>query len=113
MDKNQQTIILRPNYALTATNLKDFWRSLQTAIHHEFQQEILIDLQQVEFIDSAAAAVLSQGTTLAESYGKRLGCCGVNSQVRMVLELTQMEQFVHIFEGEAEFFNQATRSLAA
>ncbi|MEB3226305.1 MAG: STAS domain-containing protein [Synechococcus sp.] len=113
MDKQRQTVILRPNHALTANNLKDFWRSLHGAIHHEIQADILVDLEQVEFIDSTAAAILSQGTKLAESYGKCLGCCGVNSQVRMVLELTQMEQFVRIFDSETEFFAQVTQLLAA
>ncbi|ACB00431.1 anti-sigma factor antagonist [Picosynechococcus sp. PCC 7002] len=113
MDKNQQPVILRPNCALTTSNLDVFWRSLHGAINDEFSREILVDLQQVEFIDSAAAVVLSQGTKLAESHGKRLGCCGINSQVRMVLELTQMEQFVRIFKDEAAFLTQTSQLLAA
>ncbi len=113
MDMNQQAVILRPNSALVAPNLDGFWRSLHRAINDELSQEILVDLQQVEFIDSAAAVVLSQGTKLAEAHGKRLGCCGINSQVRMVLELTQMEQFVRIFENEAAFFTQTSQLFAA
>lgn len=113
MDINQQAVILRPNYTLATPNLETFWRSLHRAINDELSQEILVDLQQVEFIDSAAAVVLSQGTKLAEAHGKRLGCCGINSQVRMVLELTQMEQFVRIFENEAAFFTQTSQLFAA
>ncbi|WP_024545339.1 STAS domain-containing protein [Picosynechococcus sp. NKBG15041c] len=113
MEMSRRTVVLRPSHALTAENFEDFWRSLHGAIHDGETTEILVDLHQVEFIDSAVAVVLGQGAKLAEAHGKRLGCFGGNYQVRMVLEVTGMEQFVTIFGDESEFFGDIAPLMAA
>ena len=59
-----------------------------------------------ELIDSSAVVTLVKATRSAQSEGKGLGLCHVNSQVRMILELTQMDRFVQMYKSETEFRQQ-------
>lgn len=113
MNTHQRPLVLCPNMSLNASNISTFRRSLHEAIHTERNENILLDLRQVDLIDSAAVVTLIQSTKLANANGKRLGLCGLNSQVKMVLELTQMDRFVRIFANEAEFMGETMQLMAA
>ena len=80
---------------------------------HRNLNKILINLESVELVDSAAVVVLVKASRLAKSKGKELGLCSVNTQVRMVLELTQLDRFVEMYDSEADFFGHRYELMAA
>ena len=91
-----------PQTPLTAANAVEFTQGVNVIIEREEIEKVLINLQGVELIDSAAAVALVRVTRAARSQGKDLGLCGVNAQVRMVLELTQLDRFVHIYGQDVD-----------
>ena len=106
MTSTESLKVLSPKNSLNASNVSFFTKSLVEAIKTEQVDEILIDLKDVELIDSSAVVTLVKATRSAQSEGKGLGLCHVNSQVRMILELTQLDRFVQMYKSETEFRQQ-------
>ncbi|MGB2924775.1 MAG: STAS domain-containing protein [Limnothrix sp.] len=113
MTFNQQFSTLYPQHSLNAGNVSELRQSLAAAINNSQAPEILVNLENVELIDSAAMVALAQATRLAQNKGKYLGLCCANSQISMVLELTQLERFVNVFTTESEFFGRNYQLMAA
>lgn len=113
MNTNRRLVTLYPVDSLNAANVDGLRRSLNEAIQSQMNHDILLDLGQVDLVDSAAVVTLVQATKSANLHGKRLGLCNVNFQVRMVLELTQMDRFLRVFANEAEFVGAVAELMAA
>lgn len=71
---------------------------------------VLINLQDVNFIDSSGLGGLAIAFKLARDAGGRLCLCSLREQPRMLFELTAMEQVFDIFPDEAEFKKSLTAS---
>jgi anti-anti-sigma factor len=61
---------------------------------------ILIDLEEVKFIDSSGLGGLAIALKAMQSVGGRLCNCCVGEQPRMLFELTGMEQVFEIFPNQ-------------
>jgi anti-anti-sigma factor len=68
---------------------------------------VLIDFQDVTFMDSSGLAALITAVRLIHDQGKKLYLCSVNQQVKMLLELTSMDRIFRIFANQEEFLTQA------
>jgi anti-sigma B factor antagonist len=70
----------------------------------QLDQLWVIDLAQVDFMDSSGLVPLVQGLKAARQSGCRLVLCNVNSPVRLILELTQLDSVFEIFNTYDEIF---------
>ncbi len=102
-----------PENSLTAANAPEFRELINTAINDQQVNAVLINLANVSLVDSAAAVLFVQATRLAQSQGKEFALCNLNSQVGMILELTQLDRFLCIYEDETAFAVRDAYFLAA
>ncbi|MCX7595451.1 MAG: STAS domain-containing protein [Fischerella sp.] len=59
----------------------------------------VIDLAEVDFMDSSGLFFLVQGLKPARQSGCRLVLCNVQASVRLILELTQVDSVFEIFHS--------------
>jgi anti-sigma B factor antagonist len=59
----------------------------------------VIDLADVDFMDSSGLVPLVQGLKAARQSGCRLVLCNVQAPVRLILELTQLDSVFEIFNA--------------
>lgn len=71
---------------------------------------VLVDLQDVTFIDSSGLGALVSAIKLVRAAGAKLFFCSLNAQVRMLFELTSMDRVLQIFANRDEF-NRAVLSI--
>ncbi len=71
---------------------------------------ILVDLQNVEFVDSSGLGALVASMQATKSAGGKLFLCSVNEQVKMLFELTKLERIFQIYMNKDEFESQFTAS---
>lgn len=102
-----------PENSLTAANTPEFKQLISAAINDPKTNEVLVNLANISLVDSAAVVLFVQATRLAQSQGKEFALCNLNSQVRMILELTQLDRFVNIYEDEIAFSVRNAYCLAA
>ena len=80
----------------------------------EFRQEIgemvengvnivLIDFQDVTFMDSSGLGALVLALKTVRAAGGKFFVCSINEQVRMLFELTSMDRVFQIFPNRDEF----------
>jgi anti-anti-sigma factor len=67
---------------------------------------VLIDLQDVTFIDSSGLGALVAMMKMVQTAGGKLFVCSINEQVRMLFELTRMEKVFERFADRDEFNRQ-------
>ncbi len=64
---------------------------------------LLIDLQDVVFIDSSGLGALVMALKSVKSAGGRLFLCSVGDQARLLFELTGVDRIFETFPDQAEF----------
>jgi anti-sigma B factor antagonist len=69
---------------------------------------ILVDLQNVTFMDSSGLAALVTAFKTVRSTGGKLCVCSVNQQIKMLFELTSMDRVFEIFADRDAFLQTCT-----
>lgn len=99
-------LTIAPEGYLCAANAAIFQQQLSeslSSISSPNQKAILIDMSKVEFLDSAGLMCLISAYRLAKDLGKRFSICSLTSNVKMIFELTQLDQSLEIFNSPSEF----------
>ena len=94
--------IFKPEGYLSAANSSELLESL-TAKVKSSQDPVVVDMEAVEFMDSAGLTVLIEGFRLAESLGRRFAICSLAPSVRIMFELTQLDKAFEIFKDRDAF----------
>jgi len=95
--------VICPQDSINATNALEFERNLTTALAQEGDIILLVDLGQTQSLDSAGLMALVSALKLAQKLERRFSLCSVSPSLRMIFELTQLDQVFEIFEGKAAF----------
>lgn len=91
--------VLQPSGSLNAANVVQFQDQLNAAVLSDQHSSLLIDMGQVEFIDSAGLMVLVSGLKMAKRLNKQLSLCAVPHAARMVFELTELDRVFDIHDS--------------
>lgn len=73
----------------------------------------VIDLAEVDFMDSSGLVSLIKGLTSARQHGCRLVLCNVQTPVRLILELTQLDSVFEIFDTYEDILTLVNNSSLA
>ncbi|NJK80002.1 MAG: anti-sigma factor antagonist [Chloroflexaceae bacterium] len=99
--KLDDVIYLRVRGVLDAQHAPEFGEQLRTLTASASGNRIVINLQQVPFMDSTGVAVLVQGSKLIRNNGGELMISQVSPNVMRVFRVTLLDQFL-TFVDEAE-----------
>ncbi len=64
---------------------------------------VLIDLQEVNFMNSAGLGTLLAALRAAKETDSKIFICSLNEQIKMIFEMTKMERVFKIFNNRDEF----------
>ncbi len=96
-------VIIRPSGSLNGAIAAEFQSQLAAAVLSEQSSALLIDLSQVDAIDSAGLMALVSALNLAKANDKQLSLCSVSWSIRIIFELTQLDGVFQIFEDCSAF----------
>ncbi|HEY9886861.1 MAG TPA: STAS domain-containing protein [Candidatus Obscuribacterales bacterium] len=94
--------ILEPSGIFDGTQAESFRQAVDHAIA-EGVEIILIDLQDITFIDSSGLGILVVVMKKMRELQKTLYVCSVSEQVRMLFELTSMDRVFEVLPDRAAF----------
>lgn len=97
------SMVIQPEGTLIAANIIELQHQLFSALHSESNSSLIIDLKQVELIDSAALMMLVSAHHAARQRNKRVVLCSIPRSVQMIFELTQLDQVFEILEVATPF----------
>lgn len=88
---------IAPCGIINAANAQNFEAQLVTTIESYPETNLLVDMEQVEFLDSAGLMVLVRTLRLAKTHDNLLLLCSVSPSIMILFELTQIDQAISIF----------------
>lgn len=95
--------ILQPQGILDGTKASQFRQDI-SALVEKGAKVILIDFQNVTFMDSSGLGALVLALKTVRAAGSKLFVCSINEQIRILFELTSMDRVFEIFEDQEKFF---------
>ena len=98
-----QFTTFRPQGFLSAANASEFLERLTIEVKSSVDSAFLVDMEAIEFMDSAGLMALIKAFRLAESLGLRFGICSLAPSVRIMFELTQLDKAFEIFPSQDDF----------
>ena len=100
---SREITIFQPKGYVNAANEEDFWGELTAAIKDDPDSVLLVDMNEIEFIDRVGLMALIKSFRLAQGLNRRFSICAVAPSVKIVLELTQLDNVFEIFESREDF----------
>jgi anti-sigma B factor antagonist len=100
--------VIKPEGRLTAASA----RSLREAMEHLMTagvKAILIDLGNVNFVDSFGLGILLMMRSSLKKQGGMLYLCGAQVQMRCLMEFADITQLFPLFNSESEFVEEVIR----
>jgi len=95
--------VIRLSGPLNASNASEFQYQVTTAVGKARQTTVLIDMEQVELLDSAGLMALVYSLRQAQALNHRFSLCSVSPSIRIIFELTQLDRVFEMFENFAAF----------
>jgi anti-sigma B factor antagonist len=103
-------IVLTPVGRLDITTAWQFRLKLQDCISR-ISSHVVVNLGQVNFIDSSGLTSLVAGMRDADRVKGSFRLCAVHSEAKLVFEVTMMDSVFEIFETQAEALESAPRQI--
>jgi anti-sigma B factor antagonist len=97
-----QGALIRAQGHVNAANAAAFEAQINQAVASE-ATAVLVDMSQVESMDSAGLMALVAGLNQAQQLQKRLSLCSMPATVRIIFELTQLDRVFEILPSPAAF----------
>jgi anti-anti-sigma factor len=94
--------VFQPVGILDGTKAPELRQSIELALRNE-ASTILIDLTDTTFIDSSGLGALVNVLKLVRAQQGRFCLCSPNQQIKMVFELSSMDQAFEVFADRATF----------
>lgn len=95
--------ILEPQGSLNHDTIIWFIHQASIAVMSENHSSIVIDMKRVDSIDSAGLMAIVNAMKSARRANKRFYLCSVPRSVSIILELTQLDSILEIFENLSAF----------
>lgn len=94
--------IIQPSGILDSNNSQEFRAKIAEMLKTE-AKIILVDLQNVTFMDSSGLGALVLAFKTLRAADKKLVICSINEQIKILFELTGMDKIFEIFPNQDEF----------
>lgn len=96
--------VLQPSGILDGTKAGQFRQEISKLVESNVNI-VLIDFQDVTFMDSSGLGALVLALKTVRAAGGKLFICSVNEQIKMLFELTSMDRVFEIFPTREDFEN--------
>ncbi len=91
-----QDTVIRPQGHVNSSNVFAFQDQLTKAMMSPGSASLMVDMSEVESLDSAALMSLVSTLSLAQRLNKRFSLCSLSAPARIIFELTQLDRAFEI-----------------
>lgn len=95
--------VVQPQGHLNAANATEFRSELTAAVAANPNAVVLVDMEQLDSMDSAGLMALVSAFNLAQRQNQRFSLCSLSPSIRIIFELTQLNRVFEIFESKSAF----------
>ena len=99
---NSVVQIIEPEGILDSTKTSEFQYQIEQSIESGVHK-ILVDFRNVTFMDSSGLGALVKALKTVDAAEVQFFLCSINEQIKMLFELTSMDNYFTIFSDRQEF----------
>jgi anti-sigma B factor antagonist len=88
---------IAPTGEINAANAEEFKTQLITTVKSNSERTLVVDLENVKFLDSAGLIALVTAQRVAQDLNQRLVLCSVAPSIMILFELTQLDKAFEFF----------------
>jgi anti-sigma B factor antagonist len=99
---DQQVKVVKLNGIINTSNSQELRENI-THLQESGAKIVLVDCQDVTFMDSSALGALVLAFKTLRAADTKLVLCSINEQVRILFELTGMDKVFEIFPSQDDF----------
>lgn len=104
---HDEAILIKPkNGRLDFSNSLELEKYLEVFINEENKKLVVLDLQNVAYVDSCALGILVEAHRMLRQKG-RLCLCHIHPHIRNLLKLTRLDEVFRLYDDCNEIFGQA------
>jgi anti-anti-sigma factor len=96
----EMTLVIIPDDSLVSNNVAGFKAAMEELA--EAGKKVVLDLSQVQFIDSAGCGALLQLHKRLREKGVVLAVCNISAPVRALFELVRIQRALDIYPGREQ-----------
>lgn len=101
--------VIEPKGILDGTKAADFHHQIEQSVESGVHT-ILVDFSNVTFMDSSGLGALVKALKILKTAEVELFLCSINEQIKMLFELTSMDEYFSILDNHEEFTKQLKKS---
>jgi anti-anti-sigma factor len=101
--------VLQPSGVLTGTTCQKLLQDFQVCLDEKIQN-VLVDLQDIQFIDSAGLGTLVSIMTRLRLAGGKLCLCSLNDQAQGIFDISDLDQVFEIHRDRQAALDVMRRS---
>ena len=90
-------MVVQPTGDINASNANALQQQLEQAVNSQPNSFVLVDMSHVTSLDSAGLMALVTAMNLAQEKDLGFGLCSLPPSIRIVLEVTQLDQVFQVF----------------
>ena len=98
--------ILKPSGILDGLSAKELRGEIVELLEKSKPKSILVDLQDVTFMDSAGLGALVSILKTVRFSGTEFCLCSLSEQVKIIFDLTKMEKVFKVYKTRQDFENE-------
>lgn len=102
--------IIQPSGILDGTKAAEFKQQVNDSLDKK-AEIILVDFQNVTFMDSSGLGALVTSLKNVEARGGKLFVCSLNPQLNILFEVTSMDQKLTVFPDREEFEEKVLKKI--
>lgn len=91
--------VIQPSGHINAENATTLKHQLAEVVSSQECSSLLVDMSQVESLDSTGLMVFVSTLTLTQQLDKQFGLVNISPSVRIIFELTQLDQVFKVFDN--------------
>lgn len=99
--------VIQPSGHISAENATTLKHQLAEVVSSQECSSLLVDMSQVESLDSAGLMVFVSTLTLTQQLNKQFRLVNISPSVRIVFELTQLDQVFEVIDSYSVFSTAA------
>ncbi len=101
--------VVQPSGILDRTKAIQFDQEITASLAAEADL-VLLDFQDINFMDSSGLGVLVNAIKMVKSARRQIAVCSINHQVRMLFELAGVDRLLEIYPNRDAVYNALSRA---
>jgi anti-anti-sigma factor len=102
IDKHDILVVFELNEDKLQSNNAPQLKTELTVIHNEGYKNIVLDLNNVKFVDSSGLSAILMANRLCKDSNGTFALCNLNDQVKSLIKISQLENILNIFHTLSE-----------